>query len=252
MLVCAPNFMRECDVVVDPAWGPCDLNQDLSNKKVFVNIDYFEWVVPSLEQSSNVTLVLHHSDRSVDRIMFEAARPFCRRILAQNCEIIHPKLIQAPIGFAWGHVVRGIQPSFDDSIITRVKRMDLTKDIDVFVNVGTHENNEMKFNNVRALRKTCLNAFPERDKTRRPLEDFLKTIKRSKYVICPIGFGLDTHRFWEAAYLGARPVVITSGLDETYKRFGAVVLNDWTDPLPEWTPPDVPEDAFHTGFWMAI
>ena len=94
-------------------------------------------------------------------------------------------------------------------------------------------------------------SFPgASDTERRPLPEFLKMLRRSKYVACPMGFGIDTHRFFEAAYMKARPVVISSGLDPLYRQFGAVILNAWTDPLPEWTEPNVPKELFQTSFWM--
>lgn len=250
MIVAAPNFMRECDIVIDNAWGPL-MTADFTDKKVFMNMDYFEMVIPYIEKCSNVTLVVHHSDRSFDRIMFEAARPYCSRILSQNCEIIHPKIIQIPIGVQQDPIIPGRRPQLTDDTLRAVRSLDIPKDIDVYVNISLHQNDETKFATVRALRKKCLSYFPDHDRIRRPPEEFFKMLKRSKYVICPIGFGLDTHRFYEAAYMGARPVVVHSGLDDLYRKFGAVIVENWDEPLPEWTPPDVPEEYFHTSYWMS-
>ncbi len=48
----------------------------------------------------------------------------------------------------------------------------------------------------------------------------------NKYVASPIGNGLDTHRFWEAQYLGVTPVVEHSSLDELYRKTGNVLFVD--------------------------
>lgn len=40
-----------------------------------------------------------------------------------------------------------------------------------------------------------------------PLEKFWSEIAASKFTICPKGNGEDSHRIWEALYLGSIPVV---------------------------------------------
>jgi hypothetical protein len=220
--------------------------------KIFVNTEYFEQVLPKLLESTNMTLVIHHSDRFFDRIMFEAVRPCVSRILARNCDWSHPLVTQLPIGFVDappnpGQFMTKIR--IDEALYKSIRESDVVKDVNMYVNVNLH-GAETKFASVRALRQKCLEAFPGADTERRPLPDFLKMLRRSKYVACPMGFGIDTHRFFEAAYMKARPVVISSGLDPLYRKFGAIILDKWSDPLPEWSEPAVPEEMFHTGFWM--
>ena len=38
-------------------------------------------------------------------------------------------------------------------------------------------------------------------------EKYLEDIKMSKFVFCPRGNGIDTHRIWETLYMGSIPVV---------------------------------------------
>jgi len=244
--------MRECDIVLDPSFGLVDFSQDFSNKKIFVNTDYFEQVLPKLIQSSNLTLVIHHSDRFFDRIMFEAVRTCASRILVRNCDWTHPCVTQIPIGFVDAVPNPGpfmTKVRIDEKLFKTIRDSNTTKDIEVYCNMSIH-GAEQKFVSVNALRNKCLEAFPNADKVRKPLPEFLNMLRRSKYVICPMGFGIDTHRFFEAAYMKARPVVISSGLDPLYRKFGAVIIDKWDDPLPEWTEPQVPEELFYTGFWM--
>ena len=48
------------------------------------------------------------------------------------------------------------------------------------------------------------------------------------FVPCPAGGGLDTHRVWEAIYLGAVPVVLKSEFcgDSTWP---VIVVEKWSD-----------------------
>ena len=50
----------------------------------------------------------------------------------------------------------------------------------------------------------------------------------STQVAAPRGNGLDTHRLWEALYLGCVPIVQSGPLDALYRRVGALVVRSWT------------------------
>ena len=63
---------------------------------------------------------------------------------------------------------------------------------------------------------------------------FLEDIASSKFVLCPRGNGLDTHRLWETLYLGAYPIVKTSSLDPLYAGLPVVVVNDWSEVTKEF------------------
>ena len=61
------------------------------------------------------------------------------------------------------------------------------------------------------------------------LVKYYQQVAAHRYVAAPRGNGLDTHRFWEALYLGCVPIVETGPLDHLYARVGALVVKSWTD-----------------------
>jgi hypothetical protein len=56
-----------------------------------------------------------------------------------------------------------------------------------------------------------------------------KNMIKYKYVISPLGNGLDCHRTWEAIILGCIPIVKKSGLDPMYDGLPVLIVNDWKD-----------------------
>ncbi|HLB94401.1 MAG TPA: hypothetical protein VJJ81_04070, partial [Candidatus Babeliales bacterium] len=56
---------------------------------------------------------------------------------------------------------------------------------------------------------------------------YLTNMSESKFVICPFGHGLDTHRTWEALLVGCYPVVLSSALDQLYTDLPVVIVNSW-------------------------
>ena len=63
--------------------------------------------------------------------------------------------------------------------------------------------------------------------------DFLhyaQQIKRHKFVLCPDGNGMDTHRIWETLYLGSYPVVERHVFTEEFaKILPLLVVDDWSE-----------------------
>jgi len=57
-----------------------------------------------------------------------------------------------------------------------------------------------------------------------------KLMRKSRFIPCPAGNGLDTHRVWEAIYLGAVPVILESEFcgDATWP---VIVVKNWSELL---------------------
>jgi len=67
--------------------------------------------------------------------------------------------------------------------------------------------------------------------TRLPPKIFLSLVHRSHYVIDPPGFGVATHRFWEAIYLNAIPIVkrTNTPIDRLYKALPCLIVDSWNN-----------------------
>ncbi len=86
----------------------------------------------------------------------------------------------------------------------------------------------------RAPGQRCPAAFPDTPPlppTARPFPDYLRHLVRHRFCACPRGNGIDTHRFWECAYLGIVPVVERSPHTDLWAREGLpmVALEDWSE-----------------------
>jgi hypothetical protein len=51
------------------------------------------------------------------------------------------------------------------------------------------------------------NCFVSDVTDRQAFEDYMRTMAGYKYVMCPMGNGIDTHRFWEARICGCIPII---------------------------------------------
>jgi hypothetical protein len=72
---------------------------------------------------------------------------------------------------------------------------------------------------------------------------YAKLTEKYKFVACPRGNGLDTHRFWETLYRGSIPIVKESTWAGLIKRLGIPLLV-----VPEWTPYELSKAISYAEF----
>lgn len=227
MIISSENFAKTCDVVLDPHYNPQMLITTRSPRRVFVTGErmIFEQVLYILKSfETKYELVYHRTDSTFDRFKFESVKPFVSKIYAVNCDISHPMISKIPLGFADGKKMP--------------ENIQKNKDILCYLNLGLY-NDEIQFVKCKNIRQHCIDFFKNKhfityDNCNLTQEEFNDKLHRSKFVLCPFGYGLDTHRFYESYASGAIPIVMSSGLDEIYEKFGAIIVNDWSEVTEEF------------------
>jgi len=58
---------------------------------------------------------------------------------------------------------------------------------------------------------------------------YLQEIKSSKFVLCPRGNGIDTHRIWETLYMGSIPIVIYEDAHELFTDLPILFIDKWDE-----------------------
>jgi len=139
---------------------------------------------------------------------------------AQNCIIKHKKISNIPIGLEdrWRHnngIIR-------DFISLRKKKFNKISRI----LYGFHIENNI---NARKEAHKILSSLSTTDHYRNNSRNYRKKLVNYKFVACPEGNGIDTHRFWEALYLNVIPVVIIKNDNFIYQGLPILKLNKWED-----------------------
>ena len=70
---------------------------------------------------------------------------------------------------------------------------------------------------------------------------FAKTMSQFKFVACPRGNGVDTHRLWEALYRGCVPIIKRDKWSESLEVLSLpiILVNDWSEisnSISTWAP----------------
>jgi hypothetical protein len=210
-------------------YGPLASNPSGAPDWWFCKADRIEELFELHAPQAPFVLFTHNSDRAVGR---DARRHLRRRALrawfATNVELDHPRLHPIPIGIA-----NPAWPHGDAATFRRVRGAPppKTKLVDVSFSVATNP----------AERRRCLEAAGVEPEPPRPFPDYLAGLAGSYFCLAPEGNGIDTHRVWEALYVGTVPVVTRSLLTDRHPDLPLVVLGGWPELASVELSPDLHE-----------
>jgi hypothetical protein len=211
-----------------------------NNDWVFLNGDYFDRMIHLLQESranrpivmktppKRFVFVIHNTDTSFDEAKLRQLLPHAAHIYAINTVVQHPALTTIPLGF----VDRQLP------LLGSFARPECSRDIEIYANFTVSTNPEK--------RKACLEAFPHATvRENLSVPDYYSDLSRSKFVLCPVGTGIDTHRVYESLMFGAIPVVLRDTLPTLYAKLPLCVLDTWTEKLYVPEPKEFHTDVAH-------
>jgi hypothetical protein len=88
----------------------------------------------------------------------------------------------------------------------------------------------------KELNKKTFASFQEFSvlEERMSLKQYSRALHSHKYVLCPEGNGVDTHRLWETLYAGSIPLVLRNSWSDSLIDLGFPIIQ-----LDSWAPQDV-------------
>jgi hypothetical protein len=221
-MISGKSFSEHCRWVVDTRYAgrePFQYSKAISGDWVFINGDLligFTRHLPILALKK-FTFIVHNTDRSFGEYELRAVLPHAVKLYAINTTIQHPSLTTIPLGF----VDRQLP------FLETFKPSSVERDIEIYMNFTTTTN--------VSKRNECAAAFANDPrvvvKQGLSVPEYYSDLCRSKFVLCPEGTGIDTHRVYEALLCGATPVVLRNSLSHLYGKLLVCIVEHWTDPF---------------------
>jgi hypothetical protein len=191
------------------------VNEAVDNDWWFCKVDHLDRFFEESLPRESFVLVSHNGDYSIDeRYRRQLRRRRLRAWFAANVALRHPKLIPIPLGIAnpgWPHGAPGPLRAAQEAAVSKTQLFDVSFSL---------ETNERE-------RRYCLEQTGLTPEPRLEHGAYLARLASSFFCVSPSGYGLDTHRTWEALYLRTVPVVTRSPLTDEYPDLPLVVLDDW-------------------------
>lgn len=172
------------------------------------------------------TLVTHNSDLSVcgnPRVPSNL-----RRWFAQNKDTDHKWIFPLPIGLENQHwfpykemVMKNTYSEFCD-----LKQKDRATKVFAQFNPDTHPERTLALNQID---KDLCDIYSGANGNASSHGLFCENLMRYAFCLCPRGNGIDTHRMWEALYMGCIPICKRHHAHEFNNRLPILFVNEWTD-----------------------
>lgn len=183
------------------------LDDFMLNKHPFIRNPYV-----LVTHCSDASVPAHHEDILND--------PKLLAWYAQNPDLSdHDKLFPLPIGLANRDFAHG-----NVDAVSRIRRERPQKTGWLYVNINP-ETSADRHRALAALKDQKFATIGEQS----DFETYLRHMAKHRFVLCPAGNGLDTHRVWEALLVGSIPVTASSPMDSLLRRLPVVIVNDWDE-----------------------
>ena len=175
-----------------------------TNDIVFCNTNLVTELFKDLKKIKNLknlTLITNQTDDKIDKRLFLKKPKSIVNWFSVNVAYEHKNLIPLPLGLSNDYSPKNLRTSDFRSIMFS-KEFDLNKLM--YLNFNVNTNTSVRESLESIYKNEQWSYFENNVLT---LEDYSKKLKEFKFVLCPQGNGIDTHRIWEALYSGAIPIV---------------------------------------------
>ena len=198
-------------------------NHDLNSVYLMTElIDSFEAVLKTSKFRIKKLIIGESDDHNhVSRLISLLTK--VDEIYANHLIGLHPRILALPVGierqvYRSGGQISDFRKKLDNDPSKR--------NIQILVawNNATNMNRKRHLEKFESSKKTFI------IRNRINASTFHSMLRKTLFVPCPAGNGLDTHRVWEAIYLGAVPVILESEFcgDATWP---VIVVKNWSELL---------------------
>ena len=234
------NFPNKCIIETDEVF------KLKSNDKLFLNgeriNDYIDKLIFIFHNMGDIKLniFIGNCEPCLQYKQLKELIPYSNNIYMQNNSLDLPNIHILPIGIRDDGRLFSAHSHFHHDDIINEKKINRSKDFmcyycfseetnfDRLICKRFLENKDFVLNMNKKYGKT-LPYFGSTGSV--PLKINYEMTHRSLYTLCPIGKGMDTHRFYEALYLNSIPIVKKNdnSFDKLYHIFPCLIVHEWTD-----------------------
>ena len=216
---------------VNNSYLDSDVINNINNSNIFfLKPDYVKFFKEKILNiiKKPFKLVTHCSDIEIDSSHKDILdNKLLLKWFAQNVNYDHPKLISIPIGIedlAWNR-------SNISHILRLHKNCNSKKDILLYI--SSYGKNNKYIDRQETVNKLIQNGFEQSEY--KPWNSYMEDIHRSKFVFCPWGNGIDTHRFWETYAVNSIPIILKNYfIPKHFSDIKMLVIDDINQITPEF------------------
>lgn len=182
------------------------------------------------EQRPSKIWITGHSDYSIQYNIFNKYKNNCEYWFTSNKNIEETNIFAIPIGITNFTNETELHKIYGNTeiMIEIMKEPRVIKNL-IYLNFN--------ITTYREERQRCYNFFYNKSyvtvgqikNTLDGRKEFLRNLRNHKFVLCPRGNGIDTHRLWETLYMGSIPIVKRCCAMNEFIDLPILFIDDWLD-----------------------
>jgi len=198
-----------------------DVNSLKSDDLIYTHTFYVKGlfdIISKLEYKQ-LRVITHNCDTNVDFVPPDNVT----RWYTTNVNIRYPSIQSIPIGLEndiWGFEKK-------EKMIQKLKEPKQIRNL-VYMNHNIANNPAKRQRPYDALRDKGW-VTTEMSANGLGFDSYLDGIYNHKFVVCPEGNGIDTHRIWECLYMGSIPIMENNINSSFYGDLPILTVNNWED-----------------------
>jgi hypothetical protein len=168
-----------------------------------------------------LTVISHNCDVNVGSEYI--IPPNVKKWFTTNVNMVSDRIESIPIGLEnkkWFPKKKGM-------MIEKLKENRSCRNL-VYMNFNIRTNQDKRFNLYKHFKPQSWVTY-EYGSNGENFNQYINNIYNHKFVFCPEGNGIDTHRLWETLYMGSIPIVKRSINNSYYQDLPICFVNSWEE-----------------------
>lgn len=164
-----------------------------------INIKNLFYYLNKVKDLKNLQLITHQTDIEIDKGLFDLKPTCISKWYSPNITYNHPDLIPIPLGIANDYSRKNLTSKY--FLPNKIINQKINK---IYINFVKNTNEKKRSELMEYFKNKNYVTF---DNPNLDLNRYKEKLQSHKFVLCPPGNGLDTHRMWETLYVNSVPVV---------------------------------------------
>jgi len=218
------------------ASSPVDVSSvDSSVKNIPIIYSPTHDAVAAMDQirkiSRKVIFLTHNSDINIDGKLYSLLPSNVVKWYAQNVDVRGDKVDSLPIGIENLHWMKIHGINKPQSMDEKVKEPKIYRNL-LYMNHSIWTNPKERQSSYDLLKSKSFVTTHQPNK--RDFSTYIDNIYNHKFVLCPPGNGLDTHRTWETLYLNSIPIEKRNINNSFYTDLPICFVDSWEEITEEF------------------
>jgi len=199
------------------------INRIITDKLIYTHNHFLKDLLSDIKSyDNNFVIVSQNTDTSIEEIEIPNN---VIKIFAQNINYRNSKIESIPIGLENDRWFPHMKKK--EKIANKIHDIKNIRNL-IYMNHNIHTNLDVRMEPFRILKDKKF-VTTQMLSNGHDFDNYVDNIYNHRFVICPEGHGIDTHRKWETLYLNSIPIEKRNINNSFYEDLPICLVNSWEE-----------------------